>query len=425
MSRLLRTTCSVVLAAVFVASFMSVGASARLSPTPAAIAGAGAATSTVTAPPSGGDRTGVTRDLIKIGMHAPITGAAPVPAQAMQDAKDIYFRWLEKKGIQINDRDVTVVLKNDNYNPSQAVEVCREMVEQEKVFLLVGFTGAPQIQACARYAASVGVPYVSPGSMKSTLANLENYFATTMTDPQQARLLADYLVTKLGAKEEQNGVVWVNSPAYADGHDAFVAEMADRDATVDYDRPIPITAGASDAQTVATELNAAGIDNVLVLSTPTFLIQLAQAAANQDYFPRWLLIGPLGPLDTVANVACRNNDSLDRARSISPWPAYADRDEFDPRFDRARKAFNASPSEITWYGWAHGKTIAKLLRLPGRNLTRERFIYFAQRARIKTGIGPKLRYRPWNHLGARQTHVLKLFCDQERWRTIRRFVSDF
>jgi len=424
MERLIRTVCVIVVAATFVASFASVGAPAPPSPGPA-ISHAVARETAAADPPSAGDRTGVTRDRIKIGMHAPITGAAPVPSRAMEDAKDIYFRWLQRKGIRLNGRDVTVVLKNDNYNPSQAVDVCREMVEQDEVFLLVGLVGASQIQACARYAASVGVPYLSPGSQTTTLRNLDNYFATTMTDPQQARLLADYLVTELGAKDEQNGIVWVNSPAYADAHDTFIAEMEDRGAPVDYDRPIPITAGTSDAQAVATELKTAGIDNVFVLSTPTFLLQLANAAANQDYYPQWLVVGPLGALDAVANVACRNKSSMDAARSLSPWPAYADRDDFDPKFDRARKAFDADPSELTWYGWAHGKTIAKLLRLPGRNLTRERFIYFAERARIKTGIGPRLRYRPWNHLGAKQTHVLKLFCENYRWRTIRRFVSDF
>ena len=46
---------------------------------------------------------------------------------------------------------------------SAAVQVCREMVEQEGAFLLVGGGGADQITACAQYADENGIPYLSAG----------------------------------------------------------------------------------------------------------------------------------------------------------------------------------------------------------------------------------------------------------------------
>jgi hypothetical protein len=107
--------------------------------------------------PAVGDTTGITDTTIKIGIHAPITGAAPVPSQSFQKGKDLYWNYLKRTNNEIFGRTVETVFRNDNYNPSQAVSVCREMVEKEKVFLLVGVAGTDQIQACARYAASVGV----------------------------------------------------------------------------------------------------------------------------------------------------------------------------------------------------------------------------------------------------------------------------
>jgi ABC-type branched-subunit amino acid transport system substrate-binding protein len=137
-------------------------------------------------PPSGGgapggDTTGISGDTIKIGIHAPITGAAPVPSQSFQKGKDLYWDYLEKTNNLIFGRNVEAIFRNDNYNPSQAVSVCREMVENEKVFLLVGVAGTDQIQACARYAATVGVPYLSAGVTETGLANLPNYFANWMS----------------------------------------------------------------------------------------------------------------------------------------------------------------------------------------------------------------------------------------------------
>ncbi len=148
---------------------------------------------------------GVTKKTIKIGYHAPMTGAVPLPSASIQRAADLYWKWLKEKGTRINGRDVEVVLRNDNTNPSQAVEVCKEMVEDEKVFMLVGILQAgtvDQVQACARYAASVGVPYVSLGGTKAHL-RLDEYFAISMTHVEQANLLGDMFVADLKAKTRQ------------------------------------------------------------------------------------------------------------------------------------------------------------------------------------------------------------------------------
>src|ERR671919_781007 len=63
-----------------------------------------------------GDRTGIFRDRIVIGIHAPVTGAAPVQAQAFESGKDLYWRWLERKGQSVFGRKVEVVFKDDTYS---------------------------------------------------------------------------------------------------------------------------------------------------------------------------------------------------------------------------------------------------------------------------------------------------------------------
>ncbi|HMC80193.1 MAG TPA: ABC transporter substrate-binding protein, partial [Acidimicrobiia bacterium] len=138
---------------------------ARTTSGPAGGAGAGAsASSPVPAPPApaGADRTGVTDTKIRIGIHAPITGAAPFPQNAFDKGKDVYWKFLADHGGLLG-RNVQIIFKDDQFNPAHAVQVCREMVEQDKVFMLFGVTGSDQVTACARYANSVGVPYLSGG----------------------------------------------------------------------------------------------------------------------------------------------------------------------------------------------------------------------------------------------------------------------
>jgi branched-chain amino acid transport system substrate-binding protein len=372
-------------------------------------------------PTSGGNATGVTNDTITIGIHAPITGAAPVNAPSFDKGKSLYFEFMKSQKKSLSGRSVRVVSRNDNYQPSQAVAVCKEMVEQEKAFLLFGVAGTDQIQACARYANSVQVPYLSGGVTEIGVDALPYYFAMWMSYKQQGPLLADMMTSKLGARGENNAMVRFNAPTFQDAHDAYLAGMKSAGASVGYDRAVSKNATASDAQNVATEMNQRQVDNAYVLTSPTWFIQLAQAAVNQGYKPTYTGVGLSMGIDTVANVACRNNSSIDGARFLNPFPAYVDSNKFDPDFRRA-----GGSDDIMFGLWGATKVIWQLLSLPGKDLTRERFVYFAERApTIKTGVLPDIKYSPTNHFGGTAMHLIRADCGQGRWVTEESFKSQF
>jgi ABC-type branched-subunit amino acid transport system substrate-binding protein len=343
-----------------------------------------------------------------------------VPSQSFQKGKDLYWNYLKSKNLNINGRNVEVVFRNDEYNPSQAVTACREMVEDEKVFLLVGVAGTDQIQACAKYAASVGVPYISAGVTEIGLETLPNYFAIWLSYAQQGPLLADLLADQLGAAGEKNGFVWFNTPTFRDGHDSFTSAMSQKGAGVDYDKPVAKTAGASEAQAIATELNQRGIQNVHILTSPTFFIQLAQAAVNQGYRPQWVGYGLTKGLDTVANVACRNSQSINNARFLSPFPAYYDSNKFDANFRSA-----GGTDDIMFGLWGMSKVIGEMLKAPGKDLSRERFIYYNQNSKpYKTGVLPDVAFNG-GHMGGTSMHLLRADCSGNRFVTEASFKRDF
>jgi ABC-type branched-subunit amino acid transport system substrate-binding protein len=375
-------------------------------------------------------RPGVSRSEIKIGLHMPLTGAAPIASESASQGAEVYWKWLRQRGVKINGRYVRAILKNDNYNPSQAVAQCKELVEKDKVFMLAGImqpTGVDQIQACARYAASVGVPYVSLGTSKIGLKGLPRYFAMTQTWARQGRMLADHLVSDLGARREKNGMLRHETPNTEDTHDAFVTAMSKKRAALDYDRAVSRNASQSEAQAVVAEMKAARIDNVFVLTSPVWFLQVLQAAENQNYRPLWVGIDGIAQSgDHVASVGCRNGN-LGRSHFLSALPAFANRDSFDKRHDRAmRKVYEDPGDSITWLGWAGSKAIRKLLEGAGRRLTRARFAESVERRRnVRTGILPPFGFRPRDHFGGRGTHVLSVDCNEPRWVTVRRFVRNF
>jgi len=85
-------------------------AAGQAGPTPSTSVGAGAG------PADPHDRDGVTDKEIVIGIHAPITGAAPVPQDSVDKAKDLYWRYVAERG-GIHGRNVRVVFRDDQFNP--------------------------------------------------------------------------------------------------------------------------------------------------------------------------------------------------------------------------------------------------------------------------------------------------------------------
>ncbi len=372
------------------------------------------------------DAPGVTPKRIKIGIHAPTTGAVPLPASSVERGADLYFRWLEDKGIEINGRYVDVILRNDNSSPTQAEAVCKEMVEDDDVFLLVGVAGAEQIMACGRYADKAGVPYVSWGASTSGMKKLPRYFATSMHYGRQASMLADLLVEAHDALTQQNAIVWPDTPVYRTARDRFKAAMDDRGASVDLDRSVPITAGSAQAQMIASEMAVAGIDNAVFLGRPTFWIQLEGALRNQGAAVRWAGMAPMLGNDGIVGLMCnQSNDEL-MAEMLSYVPAFAGRNDYDDTHDKAmQKLYGVQGDDTTWAGWALGRNLAEMLEAAPRGLTRGNFVRAVTDATIATGIGPRLRFASGGSFVARKAHLLEADCADERWHTTKAFVSGF
>jgi hypothetical protein len=131
--------------------------------------------------PQGQDRTGVDDDTISIAVHAPVTGAAPLPSQAFEQAGDLYWRWvIEEQGEEVLGRtNIEIEFADDRYEPATARQVCRELMSRN--FAVVGGGGTDGIQACGELAGRDRVPYFSPGVTEAGLSGNPWYFPASMT----------------------------------------------------------------------------------------------------------------------------------------------------------------------------------------------------------------------------------------------------
>lgn len=355
-------------------------------------------------PRIGNDATGVTADTITIGLHAPLTGAAPLKQTSFDSGKELYWqRGNNGKPVEIFGRQVRVVFRDDRYNPSYARSVCQEMAEQENAFLLIGGGGTDQTQACAQYAASKGIPYVSAGVTELGLTQLPNYFALSMSYPAQIPLLAQMIRSgKYGFKpprQNRLAAVITNTSNFDDAAQAFERQFPQA-RIFRPEKADPATAMASQ---LCDQNGNEVYDVVFPLTSPNYYYQMATSASCR---PQYVGVGITMGLNSVANLGCQSNRATEGALFFSPAPAFIDAGRYDRAFTQA-----GGEDDIVWLLWGLSKTLHQMFDNAGPNLTREGFMYYTSRASFSSRVFPDLRYSENDHFGANQVHLLENVCE--------------
>lgn len=365
--------------------------------------------------PGAGDRTGVTDTVIKIGVHAPVTGAAAIPQASFERAIGVYFDAVNDAG-GINGRKVDVHFEDDGFDPNKARSKCKELAEQEKVFLLIGGAGADQIDACARYAAAAGVPYLSGGVHETrpglgNLGDLSTYFAVSLTYEQQVPLLAKLVRSQFNGKKV--AVIVADNDSldnfYAKA-DAAIKQVAGGNLTLS--RRIPKNT-SSDAPAVGTAICQSGASAVVWNASPSSLLNVAKSMPCRVTF-----VGPglTNGLNIVAQVGCPN---VDGALFYSPFPGM-DVMRRDAAFVKAYRAKNdAEPDDIGASIYGLEKLVGAMLQAAGKDLTRQSFLSAVARVkRFDTGVFPPTSFT--SRFGGTAMNLLQANCGRSEYVTVRR-----
>jgi len=372
--------------------------------------------------PGPNDTAGVTKNDIVIGIHAPITGAAPIPQKTFEVGKDIYWKFLAAtQPNALFGRKVRVILMDDQFNPNTAVEVCRQMVEQDHVFLLVGGAGADQITACAKYANSVGVPYFSSGVNETGLADLSTYYALSLTYAEQTPPLVD-LIKQL--KGKRIAVIVENTPSFDDSHASFLrgAKAAGLDVVVNDS----IAKNANAAQTLA-EINVvkqARADVIYLLTSPLVYLGLASGARNQGYAPTFVGPGITNGINQVCEFGC---PSVSNGQFLSPFPELNVIDKVDPDYLRAYQQYGggAKADDIGLALWGLNETLAAMFEATGPKLGRAALMNTIEQKKggFSGGVFPPVVFTPKDHFGGTGAFLLKADCNIKQYTSGTEFIK--
>ena len=365
-----------------------------------------------------GDRTGITGDTIRIGLHAPVTGAAAVPTEAFRRGVPIYWTHIK----QVFGKKVEVVFRDDEFSPTTAVRVCREMVEKEKVFLLIGAAGGDQITACAKYANSVGVPYLSAGVNQAELDKLRGYFALSQSYLQQNIPLAQ--LAKKTTKSNKFGIVIQDTPAFRETKTSIETLAKQQGLEVVYSKFISKQPSQSEILTISRELQTSGADVVYVLFSPTPFISLAQQSNSQGYNPTYIGPGLSNGLNLVAQAGC---PGVAGSKFLSPFPQLDAIDRLDPAYKQAyRSQTGAEPDDFGIALWGLNKSVHQVFLAAGSGMSRQSIVSTLESGKVfESNVFPKQKYTPQNHFGAQSAHLLEADCGSQQFKTVATFATGF
>jgi branched-chain amino acid transport system substrate-binding protein len=345
---------------------------------------------------------GVTDDTILIGSHGPLTGNASFVGLGSRAGMEVAVDEINSAG-GINGRKLQVIFEDDSNSPAKALAADKKLVEQDKVFMILGLSGSNPTIGTLDYLREQKVPgYFSIASAPQVTHPFNRYLFRGAV-PESARygeLYSEFItqflqikrVAILSGNDENAKNEGDNVTKYLDkwyGLKVVIRQefkLGDKDFT-----PQLLQIKAADPELI-----------VLAAQTPEASIIVRQArelGVRQPFF---------GGAATIDNALIANlGYTAEGYMGAWPLPLFPDStDAAMAKFKAAWLKRNPNPPkgrpnlfDLDAYGDTF--VVAEALRRAGRDLTREKLVdamESIQGYRISDVATPR-SFTNWNHIG--------------------------
>lgn len=119
-----------------------------------------------------GDEVGVGEDAILFGQAAALEGPSSALGQRMRQGIVAAFTEINAKG-GIHGRKLQLISRDDGYDPDRSVRQTLRLIEDDKVFALIGAVGTPTAIATIPITSTRNIPFIGPFSGAEFLRDLE------------------------------------------------------------------------------------------------------------------------------------------------------------------------------------------------------------------------------------------------------------
>jgi branched-chain amino acid transport system substrate-binding protein len=312
---------------------------------------------------------GVTDGEIVLGTWGPVTG----PASAwgvIGRAHEAYFQMVNESG-GIHGRKVKLIFEDDGYSPAKTVPLVKKLIEEDKIFALLGGLGTPSNTAVLEYVIQNGVPHIAPstGSSKWSDPVQPGYYAWQINYKTEARILVKYGTETLGKKKF--AIFYQNDDYGKEGLEEAKVQLAKRN--VELVAEVAYNVTDSDYSAHAVKLQQSGAEAVLTWPSVKQYGSLLKETWKIGYKPTWLnsatvsdpALIKLAPDEVqdayfIGYLPDPNDPANAEIPAIKQWR------ENLPKYNK-----DLPLSNFTLYGWGQARLMHETLNRAGKDLTRE------------------------------------------------------
>ena len=318
---------------------------------------------------------GVTDTQILLGSHLPLSGLAAAWGVPLKAGMDAYFDYINDQG-SVHGRQIKLIVYDSEYAGPTAAEVVRKLVEQDKVFAIMGGLGTAPHSAVWKYLEENGVPdmFILTGNTKWTEPVVKSRFGIMADYITEGRMLGEYIADNVAGKKL--GIIAQNDDFGKEGERGLRegVEDADMEVVVEYYEPTE-----ADLTAQVQRLRNENVDVIAAYAMPPqagSLIRSARETLNWDVpivltgvdaVEAVALLGGLDNIEGVVSVAFAHQ------AFETDVPGIAEHREI-----LAEHAPDVEPNNLTIFGAAVAEAMVHILEENGPDLTRESFLDTAE-----------------------------------------------
>lgn len=343
--------------------------------------------------------TGVTESEIRVGQFAAQTGPAAELGKRMQLGILAQFNAVNAAG-GINGRMLKLVSRDDGYEPEKAAAAVKALIEEDKVFALIGSVGTPTTLAAMPAINAAAIPLVGPFTGAQALREPfnRNLFHVRASYFDETERIVQHLST-LGIVKI--AVFYQNDSYGKAGLEGVMRALEQRKL-----KPVASVSVERNSVDVAAPLAAilkAAPEAVIQISAYKSCAALIQQAKAKGYGGQFFNVSFVG--SKALSDALGEGGVGVTISQVVPFPYTSSsvivREYQQRMLEATHPEFDFSSME----GFLAAKVFTEGLRRAGRGLTRESFVTALESLRDYNMGGFTINYSPKNHQGSRFTDL--------------------
>ncbi len=362
---------------------------------------------------------GVSKTEITIGSIQDLSGPAVSLGKQARLGMMLRVDEINEQG-GINGRKLKLIVEDSGYDPKKAFLAAQKLVNQDKIFIMVGHIGTAHNLAAMPVQFEKNVvnffPLTAAREMYEPLHKLKYAFSVTYFD--QIRKTTPKLVKEKGIKKV--------CTLYQD--DEFGLEVMRggeaglKSINMDFTEKTSYKRGATDFSSQVAKMKAAGCEMVVLGTIARETIGSIGESRKTGFNPVFLASNAAYN-DAIHKLGGKAMDGL--YSSMTAQNPYLDDSSQPIRFwaNKFKTKFNEDPSVFSVYGYLIVDTFAKVAEKAGQNLTTDSFAKVMDSMSTPPDIfgSPSTSFSPTKHMGSDAARLSQIV--DGKWKVVSEYIN--